>query len=138
MPPLRVVFDANVVASTLLFRNSRLRWLREHWISEQCEPLISKATAEEVHRIFLYTKFKIETDLKMELLSIYLNACETVLVKDECIVKCRDTKDQKYLNLALAGSADLLVTGDADLLVLNGQLPFVIETPADYQKRIEG
>src|SRR5271165_1511781 len=101
MTPLRVVFDANVVASTLLFRNSRLHWLREHWQSAQCDPLISKSGVEELQRIFLYSKFKMENELKMELLSLYLSCCEVIHVNKECTVQCRDAKDQKYLNLAV-------------------------------------
>jgi putative PIN family toxin of toxin-antitoxin system len=137
MTPLRVVFDANVVASTLLFRNSRLHWLREHWQSEQCDPLISKSSVEELQRIFLYSKFKMENELKMELLSLYLSSCEVIHVNKACTVKCRDAKDQKYLNLAVAGNADVLVTGDEDLLILKNELPFSIEMPAEYKKRFE-
>jgi putative PIN family toxin of toxin-antitoxin system len=137
MRALRVVFNANVVASTLLFRNGRLQWLREHWQSAQCDPLISKSNVEELQRIFLYSKFKMQNELKMELLSLYLSSCEVIHVNQVCTVECRDAKDQKYLNLAVAGNADVLVTGDEDLLVLNEQLPFVIETPAEYKKRFE-
>ena len=36
----------------------------------------------------------------------------------ERIVACRDPTDDKFLELALNGSADLILTGDDDLLVL--------------------
>ena len=32
---------------------------------------------------------------------------------------CRDAKDNKYLELAVNGKAELIITGDKDLLVLN-------------------
>lgn len=32
---------------------------------------------------------------------------------------CRDPKDDKFLELAVNGNADYIVTGDRDLLVLN-------------------
>jgi hypothetical protein len=35
------------------------------------------------------------------------------------IKACRDPKDDKFLELALSGQATQLITGDADLLVLN-------------------
>jgi len=37
----------------------------------------------------------------------------------EQIHECRDPKDNKYLELALSGQAECIVTGDDDLLVLN-------------------
>jgi len=35
------------------------------------------------------------------------------------INECRDPKDNKYLELAVSGQAECIVTGDNDLLVLN-------------------
>ncbi len=32
---------------------------------------------------------------------------------------CRDEKDNKFLELAINGKADFIITGDNDLLVLN-------------------
>lgn len=32
---------------------------------------------------------------------------------------CRDPKDNKFLSLALSGHADIIVSGDSDLLVLH-------------------
>ncbi len=42
---------------------------------------------------------------------------------------CRDPHDDKFLVCALQGQADLLVTGDKDLLQLAGRYPFKILTP---------
>lgn len=33
--------------------------------------------------------------------------------------ECRDPKDNKYLELAVSGKAECIITGDEDLLVLN-------------------
>ena len=37
----------------------------------------------------------------------------------ERIAECRDPKDDKFLELAVYGSASCLITGDEDLLVLH-------------------
>jgi predicted nucleic acid-binding protein len=37
--------------------------------------------------------------------------------------------DQPFLDLTQSGKADLLVSGDQDLLALAGQMEFLIETP---------
>lgn len=37
----------------------------------------------------------------------------------EKIDECRDPKDNKFLELAVSGQADCLISGDRDLLILN-------------------
>jgi predicted nucleic acid-binding protein len=63
--------------------------------------------------------------------------CEAVEVTETCPIQCRDAKDQPFLDLAQSGKANLLVTGDTDLLALAGQTTFVIESPEDYRLRLE-
>ena len=50
----------------------------------------------------------------------------------ERVTDCRDAKDNKYLELALAAGAGILVTGDADLLVLHPWRGVRILRPAEY------
>jgi predicted nucleic acid-binding protein len=38
---------------------------------------------------------------------------------DESITACRDSKDNKFLELAVAANASCIITGDKDLLALN-------------------
>jgi len=37
----------------------------------------------------------------------------------ETITECRDPKDNKFLELAVCGGADCLISGDGDLLALH-------------------
>jgi predicted nucleic acid-binding protein len=55
---------------------------------------------------------------------------------ESCPIVCRDLKDQMFLDLAQSGGADILVSGDEDLLVLVGQTGFAIETPEAYRIRV--
>jgi predicted nucleic acid-binding protein len=48
---------------------------------------------------------------------------------DERVVACRDPTDDKFLELAVNGRADVLVTGDLDLLILNPFRGLPIITP---------
>jgi uncharacterized protein len=48
------------------------------------------------------------------------------------VTDCRDPKDNKYLELALAAGADMIVSSDADLLVLHPWRGIRILNPADY------
>jgi predicted nucleic acid-binding protein len=74
----------------------------------------------------------------LEALASYIPFCEAVEVAKSCSVLCRDATDQALLDLAHSGRADILVTGDRDLLALTGQTAFVIETPDVYRQRISG
>ena len=134
-PLRRVVFDTNVVLSALLFPNGRLAWLRQHWGQSGAAPLISPATAKELMRVIAYPKFRLSEQYRIELLTMYLPYCERFDPTEKCPIECRDSKDQPLLDLAQCGKADLLVTGDEDLLVLAGQTEFSIESPIEYKRR---
>lgn len=138
---LRAVFDTNTVISALLFTHGRLVWLREHWRQnsprQRTLPLISSVTASELIRVLSYPKFRLSDEDRLELLSDYLPFCETVELEGGCPQICRDPNDQPLLDLAHSGNADVLVSGDKDLLALAGQTAFSIETPEAFRRRIE-
>ncbi len=50
---------------------------------------------------------------------------------------CRDSKDDKFLSLALEGEADVLVTGDKDLLNLERFQKTEIITPRDFLEKFD-
>ena len=134
----RVVFDTTTVVSALLFRKGRLAWPRQHWREGGCISLISRTTAAELMRVLAYPKFSLSPDDRRELLAEYLPYCEAIEPRERCTVVCWDADDQPFLDLAQGGRADLLVSGDADLLALAGQTIFEIETPEAYHRRIFG
>jgi len=49
---------------------------------------------------------------------------------------CRDPKDDKFLEAALAAEADCIVSGDADLLILNSFENIPILRPAEFLARL--
>ncbi len=129
MPP-RVVLDTNIVLSALVFARGRLVPLRLAWQRALFVPLVSKATAAELIRVLAYPKFKLSADDQRELLGDYLPWCASVRMpaKPPAIPKIRDPFDQPFLELALIGKADYLVTGDADLHVVSGEFTVPILT----------
>jgi uncharacterized protein len=60
-----------------------------------------------------------------------MTAAELITIT-EPIVACRDPTDDKFLELAVNGCADLIVTGDADLLALNPFRDIPIIAPAAF------
>jgi putative PIN family toxin of toxin-antitoxin system len=117
---MRVVLDTNLVLSALVFQQGRLAALRTLWQSESIIPLVSHATAAELMRALTYPKFKLNRAEQEELLADYLPYCTTVSISvpPPPTPDCRDPADTPFLQLAVAGKANCLVTGDKDLLVL--------------------
>jgi putative PIN family toxin of toxin-antitoxin system len=122
--PPRVVIDTNLVLSTLVFANGRLAALRRAWQARQCVPLVSRTTTTELVRVLAYPKFKLDEAARQELLADYLPWCVTVHIPNPppATPECRDPYDQPFLQLAVVGQADYLVSGDRDLLSLDGQI----------------
>ena len=56
----------------------------------------------------------------------------------ERIAVCRDPADDKFLELAVNGNADMLVTGDLDLLVLSPFRSLPIITPRVFVHEVAG
>ena len=54
------------------------------------------------------------------------------------LTDCRDPKDDKYLELALAAGAEIIVSSDDDLLVLHPWRGVQILRPAEYLALLDG
>jgi len=53
----------------------------------------------------------------------------------QIVRECRDPSDDKFLEVALNGRADLIITGDQDLIALNPWREIEIVSPAEYLQR---
>jgi putative PIN family toxin of toxin-antitoxin system len=138
-PPV-VVLDTNVVLSALLFANGRLAPLRAAWQGGRCEVLVSKPTASELMRVLGYPKFKLSADEREELLADCLPHWRSVRIPANLpkLPQCRNANDQMFIELAAAGKADFLVSGDKDLLVLSPQFSGRIVTADAFIERLNG
>jgi hypothetical protein len=124
------------VISALLFEHGQLSWLRDHWRSNDIVVLVSRPTAEELIRVLTYPKFDLDKVEIEALLADYLPFTEAVAVSSRSqSPQCRDIDDQMFVELAVQGRADVLVTGDRALLAMD--FGVVIEKAADYKRRLE-
>lgn len=122
--PPQVVIDTDLVLAALVFAGGRLAPLRLAWQGQHLLPLVSSATAAELIRALAYPKIKLASHEQEEPLADFLPYCKTVRipVPPPATPPCRDIFDVHFLELALAGKADALISGDKDLLSLNGKL----------------
>jgi len=103
-------------------------------------PLVSTATTAELLRVLAYPKFRLSDQDREELIADYLPYANAIDPRSRPnalthLPVCRDPDDNMFLELAQAGDADLLVTGDKDLIAMNDpsgrHLCFSIVTPAE-------
>ncbi len=136
----RVVFDTNVIVSALLFENGSVAWLRESWARRVLIPVACRETIAELVHVFSYPKFQLSVTDRDELLADFLPYVEVFDVGRASSAElpgCRDPNDEIFLHLAIAAKVDTLVSGDADLLTLDGLLPLPILTPAALRTALE-
>jgi putative PIN family toxin of toxin-antitoxin system len=98
--------------------------------------LLSYAVLAEIFEVLHREKFSRyidEEDIRRFLAAVTREA-EWVDIDVE-VTACRDPKDDKFLDVAVHGSADAIVTGDQDLLDLNPFRGIAILTPREYLDR---
>ncbi|MDP2035312.1 MAG: putative toxin-antitoxin system toxin component, PIN family [Polaromonas sp.] len=136
--PFRVVLDTNVVLSALVFGSGTAGRMRLAWQQRVFVPLASTATAQELVRVLAYPKFRLSAQEQEELLADYLPHTRAVRIPEPppTVPACRDLMDLPFMQLAVAGSAQVLVSGDRDLLTLADEFEKVfacaILTPDEF------
>jgi len=135
---LPVVVDTNVLVSSALFPASTPGKVFD------CVQLIdtilfSEATFKELQAVLNRPKFTRYLDgARRDRFLTHLRASGSFVNVRQMVQICRDPKDDKFLDVAVNGGADLIVTGDADLLVLHPFEGVEIVTPAAYLARTAG
>ena len=95
--------------------------------------LFSSSTLAELEEVLSRNKFDqyiSHEERKQFLASFILNSAPVEI--NETISECRDPKDNKFLELAVCGKADFIISGDEDLLVLNPFRNIRIITPDSF------
>ena len=142
--PLRVVLDTNVLVSALLYKEGELSWLPSAWRDGTVIPLAATDVITELTRILLQLgrkKFQLDPVAVEEILQGYLAFTEGIANETRIAVwlpKCKDPDDQKFLELAYRGNADVLVTSDNALLGLARKTPFSIINPVKFRRQVQG
>lgn len=129
---MRFIFDTNILISRLLAAKSLpAKALDIGLVSGSV--LASDATLNELADVLSRDKFDRYVTIKdrKQFLEHFLYIIEKVEII-RTVKECRDPKDDKFLELALNGQADYLVTGDEDLLVMENFHQSKILTPANF------
>ena len=138
---MRVVLDTNVLISGLAYPNSIPGKIVTAWDLHTLRLSMSHFQLDEIARVLRYLKIRnllgwddacIESFVRQLILRV-----EVVEIKDQVAQVAQvpdDPNDAPILATLIASSADILVTGDSDLLALREHYP--IETPAQFARRL--
>jgi uncharacterized protein len=123
------VLDTNVIVSAVLSPGSvpRQAFDRAFLLGTV---LVSDSILVEVDDVLRRPKFQryISEDERLKFLAKFVGDAIIVEVT-EVVTNCRDSKDNKFLELAVSGAAKCIISGDADLLVLDSFRGISIVTP---------
>lgn len=128
----RIVLDTSTLVGALLKPRS-LPAEALHWAWQVGQPIASDETLDELTRVLgrdRLDRYRPAAE-RQAFLRLYHEMCEHVA---DCapVQVCRDPNDDKFLALAAAGRARVLVSSDQDLLVLQRHGDTTILTPRAF------
>ena len=132
---MKVFLDTNVLISAFAARGLCADLMRV--VLAEHELQTGEVNLVELHRV-LRDRFKAPAAQIAQVEALLRD--QTVIAKPRAVLALtvRDADDAWVLASAVAGGAELLVTGDQDLLVLAGTAPLPIVTPREAWEQLRG
>jgi uncharacterized protein len=134
--PVRVVVDTNVFISFLI--GKRLRGLFDAMMHGDVRLVFSPQLLRELTDTASEPKFRkyFTPEVLDDLLFVIHESAVFVEPTPPYIQVCRDPKDDHVLALCKKAKADVLVTGDKDLLVLERHGSTAIMRPKEFEETL--
>lgn len=141
MAATRIVLDTNIWLDWLVFRDASLLHLKNSVSEGRAVIVINSACEAELERVLAYDLARHTLDAGAQ--AACLAECRRIAQRVDTtapeserkvLPRCVDPDDQKFLELALAARADVLITKDHKLLELARRTKaFGILSPRKYQ-----
>lgn len=139
---IRVVIDANQFVSALLKPDSNPAWVLGLAREGKIQLIMSPAIVDEIRAVLLYPKIMKRHHQTPAQLDLFFKKLLKVAVitrdepKFEIIVN--DPSDNKYLECAVAGRADFIISGDSHLTDLTSFQGIRILSPTRFRETFTG
>ena len=138
---MNIVLDANIYVSSLINTQGNPKRIVERWEQNQFNVLVSTSIIDEIGRVLRYPRIvkrhrQDEGSIQrfLELLSRQAVMVEPTVVLD---VIREDQSDNRYLECAVEGKAQYIISGDKHLLELGEYRGIVILPPAAFVTLLE-
>ncbi len=129
---VRVVIDTNVFVSGLLKSDNPPSNVVDLFIEDKINLIISEEVFSEYIKVLLRPELKVKKDNIIRLISIFILKAEIIKVKTKLDIIERDPSDNKFLECALDGKVDYIITGDKHLLELKKYKKIKIVDPKTF------
>jgi putative PIN family toxin of toxin-antitoxin system len=122
---MRVVLDTNIFISSVL--GGKLKAIIDEWKAGKFKLIVSEAIAREYLDVINRPKFKIPPIEIMAVTEYLLQTAEFVTPEEQIVVVVADPTDNKFLEAAVVGKVNYIVSGDAHLQELGSfrEIPII-------------
>lgn len=127
---MKVVFDTNILVSALVFPGGRGEDALQRILEERDELVLSKPIIDELLGI-LGRKFSRDAE-QLAHIAVFLTELSLTVKPRQRLHVVKDEPDNRILECAMAGHADVIVTGDRALLALREYRGVRIISLRDY------
>jgi putative PIN family toxin of toxin-antitoxin system len=137
---IRAVLDTNLLVSYLITHRPPIATLiDEHLAREDFALLTAPALLEELERVLRYPRLQryYDDETRTRFVALIAALSEVVELPETIPRICRDPGDDQVIACAVAGGADVIVSGDRDLLVLKQVGDVSILSAAQFLELVE-
>lgn len=127
---MKVVFDTNIFVSALVFPGGRGEAALQRILEERDELVLSKPIIDELLGI-LERKFSRDAE-ELSHVAVFLSELSLTVKPRQRLSVVKDEPDNRILECAIAGHAQVIVTGDRALLALGEYRGVRIISLRDY------
>jgi hypothetical protein len=131
---MRVVLDTNIIVSAYL--GGSLEAIIVAWKLGKFTLVVSAEIIDEYLSVLKRPKFKLELTEIEDFSALLLAKAEFVIPLEHVSAVIGDDTDNKFLDAAITGNANVIVSGDGHLLELKTFKEISIITPRDFLLRL--
>jgi len=129
---MNVVLDTNIFVSGIFWKGDSYKILQE-WKEGKIQLIMSIEIISEISRIL--SDFKIQLPIELQKEWIHMITTNSMIVEPmQKFNIVADTTDNKFIDAAVAGKAEYIITNDKHLLKINQFKNIKIITPKEYIK----
>jgi putative PIN family toxin of toxin-antitoxin system len=137
---MRAVVDTNILVRAVIQPAGAvgpvLMRLRQGDYTLLYAQLLLEELVDVLNRPRIRDKYQLADQDIQAVIGLILLRGEAVLPQER-ITACRDPKDDKFLEVAVAGEADVIISGDDDLLVLHPFAGIPILSPSAFLRMLD-